>query len=470
MDKLIGIAIWRLLCCLGMVLVIARGGVTGLTQETNQVDRGTQIVGDCLAILFVDSQQPACKPMELMATQAVENGWAFRRVEASVEKHLADRWRIHTTPTVVLLRSGREVDRILGVVSQQELMRRLVKSSSPDSIRVVQPVRGLENSRVGGTKVDTLVPMQQRPVSSEVPSRPTPPLGVSGVDGSAAIDPQAATVRIVVDEPESHAVGTGTIINSSTQGAVILTCGHLFRDWTRNSVIAVECFESGSPVRYVAELVDYQIEDVDIGVLVIRPGKVLPSVSVAGQSNLLREGDSVFSIGCDHGNAPTRRDSRVTKLNRYLGSPNIETAGVPVQGRSGGGLFNTRGELVGICFAADAELDEGLYCGTQNILNMLQKHGLSPAAKESIQTPRTATLGSSASGVAPSPALQAGTWVAPARMTVILTDSSGNTRQMTIDQPSEQLVDAMKLESQRALQAKSTSQVRWKIQKAAEAR
>ncbi|MFM7973816.1 MAG: serine protease, partial [Pirellula sp.] len=149
------------------------------------------------------------------------------------------------------------------------------------------------------------------------------------------------------------------------------------------------------------------------------------------QADLLREGDPVFSLGCDHGDVPSRRDSRVTKLNRYMGSANIETAGAPVQGRSGGGLFNSSGELLGVCFAADAQLDEGLYCGTRSVLDRLQK------------------LGGTGSANMPSVVAEPSKPAPQRTMTVILTDSSGDTRQLTIDQPTEQLVNAMRQESQR---------------------
>jgi hypothetical protein len=154
-------------------------------------------------------------------------------------------------------------------------------------------------------------------------------------------------------------------------------------------------------------------------------------------------------MGCDHGQAPSRRDSQVTKLNRYLGSANIETAGAPVQGRSGGGLFNRRGELVGVCFAADTELDEGLYCGIPVVHEQLRKLGL--LKLPSSPGPKTENPERSLTGQAPT------------TMTVILTDSSGSTRQLTIDRPSEQLIDKMRQESQRSLQANAQNQVRWKL-------
>jgi hypothetical protein len=136
-----------------------------------------------------------------------------------------------------------------------------------------------------------------------------------------------------------------------------------------------------------------------------------------------------------------------------LGAANIETAGIPVQGRSGGGLFNNHGELIGVCFAADKELDEGLYCGTQVIHDRLNKigfrkgsgkaHAATPQAIASTEVAKQAT---------------------PATMTVILTDSSGSTRQLTIDRPTEQLLNSMQQEAQRTRQDNATSQVRWKVQ------
>jgi hypothetical protein len=112
-------------------------------------------------------------------------------------------------------------------------------------------------------------------------------------------------------------------------------------------------------------------------------------------------------------------------------------------------LFNRRGELVGVCFAADTQLDEGLYCGIPVVHEQLKKLGLlklpnSPAANPE-NPERSLTL------------------QAPTTMTVILTDSSGSTRQLTIDRPSEQLIDKMRQESQRNLQANAQNQVRWKL-------
>ncbi len=389
-------------------------------------------VGDCLAIVFVDPDHPDSQSMEQVAAQAIEMGWAIRRVDARRESHVTQRWRIHTAPTTVLTQGGREVDRILGPVNWTELYRRMIRFSAPDSIRNSPLAPNESKPKVD---VDSLVPMQR----SVAPLTPEP----------LPSDPARATVRIMVDEPDSHAIGSGTVIQCDAQGAVVLTCGHLFRDRTPKSIITVERFENGAPVKYGAELIDYQIEDVDIGLLLFHPNQAVPVAQVAQHVEHLAQGDPVYSMGCDHGQAPSRRDSQVTKLNRYLGSANIETAGAPVQGRSGGGLFNRRGELVGVCFAADTQLDEGLYCGISVVQDQLKKLGLLKLPNPPDPNPENPKRSLSEQ--------------APTTMTVILTDSSGSTRQLTIDRPSEQLIDKMRQESQRNLQANAQNQVRWKL-------
>ena len=410
---------------------------SGLSQQSQEV------IGDCLAITFVDSLDPTNESMGLVTARAIDAGWAVRLVDPREEPYMVEKWRVHNLPTTVLVHSGREVDRILGPISWPELSRRMLRFSSADSIKAAQRITTTNVPR--DSRLEALVPMQQRPSNMEIA--------------------QQATVRIVIDEPQFHAVGSGTIIRSDEQGAVVLTCGHLFRDWTKSSLITVERFEQGEALRYPAELIDYQFEDADIGVLVFRPGKVVPSVTVATAEERVSEGDSVFSIGCDHGDRPTRRDTRITKLNRYLGAPNIEAAGMPVQGRSGGGLFNSNGQLIGVCFAADSQLDEGLYSSTETVLRQLDRVGLrttKPMGDSGSIPMQLADVGSQPPNVSTSRLASS--------MTVILTDTSGSTSQLTIDQPSRELLDAMQVESRRTKHANATSQVRWKVQNKVENR
>jgi hypothetical protein len=86
--------------------------------------------------------------------------------------------------------------------------------------------------------------------------------------------------------------------------------------------------------------------------------------------------------------------TRVTWLDRYQGPPNIEASGAPVIGRSGGGLFNEQGQLVGVCFAVDKEGNKGLYAGIQSIHDELSQLGLQEIyAKPVVGGPQGGTAG-----------------------------------------------------------------------------
>ena len=67
----------------------------------------------------------------------------------------------------------------------------------------------------------------------------------------------------------------------------------------------------------------------------------------------------------------------MTARDKYLGPPNIEVGGLPVQGRSGGGLFSNEGLVIGVCNAADPEDNEGLYAALPSIHQQLDDAGLS---------------------------------------------------------------------------------------------
>ena len=40
----------------------------------------------------------------------------------------------------------------------------------------------------------------------------------------------AASVRLRIDDPDGHSTGSGTIIDARAGEALVLTCGHIFRD------------------------------------------------------------------------------------------------------------------------------------------------------------------------------------------------------------------------------------------------
>jgi hypothetical protein len=68
--------------------------------------------------------------------------------------------------------------------------------------------------------------------------------------------------------------------------------------------------------------------------------------------------------------------STVTATNKFVGPANVQVAGMPMQGRSGGGLFNAAGEVIGVCNAADPADNEGLFAALPLIHAALDQAGL----------------------------------------------------------------------------------------------
>ena len=132
-------------------------------------------------------------------------------------------------------------------------------------------------------------------------------------------------------------------------------------------------------------LVSYDLKR-DVGLISIRPGVPVTVARMAPPGHRLLPGDRVISIGCDHGAAPTARDSKVTSLNKFSGPANVEVAGQPVQGRRGGGLFDAEGYVVGVCNAADPADNEGLFAAAETLHEELDQAHLSAI----YQTPHAA--------------------------------------------------------------------------------
>ena len=111
--------------------------------------------------------------------------------------------------------------------------------------------------------------------------------------------------------------------------------------------------------------------------------------------------------------------------------------------KGGGGLFDERGELIGVCYAADPTLKEGLYSAADVVYHQLSKLGL----QRLFNTRNDEELSSASLGVPPVPSvsneLSKGRQE-PVEMTVIIKDRTGNQERIDIPQPSAQLMQAMR--------------------------
>lgn len=331
----------------------------------------TAAVGQQVELLSFS--MPGCAPCRTMAplvSRLEAEGVRVRRIDGTQEPQLAAQLRVESYPTFVAVAGGQEVDRISGAVPYDQL-RQLVSTARPavparPAASTFAPTSGRNDSlaTVGGDWGPGRAALQQQPVTAEYARL------------------LSSSVRLTVSEGTSSSYGTGTIIDARKGEALVVTCAHLFRDENNQPLnvagrLQIELFDASTGVPRVSEhvageLVSYDFE-ADVALVAIRTSGIPATLRVGASPADIREGDAVRSVGCDLGADPTVRESRIVDLNRYNGPPNIEASGAPVQGRSGGGLFNSAGQLIGICNFADDAADEGIYAGLASIHAQLDR-------------------------------------------------------------------------------------------------
>ncbi len=184
-----------------------------------------------------------------------------------------------------------------------------------------------------------------------------------------------ARVRVKVDTGVN--VGTATVIKSQDGVTTLLTVGHIFRNSGDKPIIEVDIYnpKTGKVEKVVGKIVKYDLAE-DLGVFTFESRYVFPVISIAPLNERQVVNQRVMSYGCSDGECPTVLNQKITRLNRYLGSDNIECTGVPTQGRSGGPLMDTQGRVIGVCQAADQHDQRGVYSGTKPIHEFLKRAGI----------------------------------------------------------------------------------------------
>lgn len=348
---------------------------------------------DSMLIAFSSSQCPPCEAMKPTLASLDRAGIPVRYVDVHSEPQLVARFGIRQTPTFVVLSSGKEVTRLVGMQSAQSLRDALAidprgplvqtRSTSQSAQSSGTPQTHLAPLRGAGTNPqiansDSTLSAREQLVSvtpSQPASEPMPSMSLADAIERA----RAATVRLRVHDGQGYGTGTGTIIDTHGEEALVLTCGHLFRETQGKGKIEVDLFMAGQTRTVAGQVVDFDADARDIALVSIRPGFAVKPVQVVGSDQAVQNGQAAFSFGCDRGADPSRRDTRITGVNKYnqrLGVSNLEIAGAPIDGRSGGGLFDAQGRLVGVCNSADYQGDVGIYAGPGNIRWQLERIGM----------------------------------------------------------------------------------------------
>lgn len=344
-----------------------------------------------------------CQQMAPLVARLEREGLPIRKVDIDQEKTLANKFNITSIPTFVLVVEGKEVQRQSGAMSEADLRRMVAKipsnngplvadnSKSPQvelgaSGQLSQPQEmastGSEESASNGGKspLSRLLPFGRQSTSNE-------DLTVRGNDSELthnsqqdvspkqSTNPMDSSVRIRVTIDGKINLGSGTIIESREGLTKILTCAHIFRGINEDSKIEVDLMINQREESHIARLDSYD-EKADLGLITVATTHPLPVAAIAMSVAAPKIGEPVLGIGCSGGDDPTPEELKVTAVDKYVGPHNIECTGLPVRGRSGGGLFNANGEVVGVCIAADREGNRGLYSGLLAVHALLEQGGL----------------------------------------------------------------------------------------------
>jgi S1-C subfamily serine protease len=315
--------------------------------------------------------------MEPVVQQLIDAGYPVRKFDADNDSEVAARFRVSAVPSFVLVKNGRVADRIDQATSLDQLMGMMRQHgvSPQTTIRGQSPTSRL--SQISSAVVGAITPSRMRdprPESARLLQAADPPAnrGTTSVSDGAL----AATVRLVVEDDTGHSYGTGTVIDVHGADALVVTCAHIFRESGGRGRIKVERFDRGAAEAMAGSLISFD-EKLDVALLSIKLLSPLKPVRMPPAEARPVPGEPVFSIGCNHGESPTVVFGKVNAVNKYLGPENITASGRPVDGRSGGGLFDQNGQLIGVCNAADPELDEGLYAGLARVRQQLDQNNLS---------------------------------------------------------------------------------------------
>ena len=329
---------------------------------------------------------PPCQAMKPAVAQLTRKGYPVKEVDFDTSP-LREKYNVRSIPTYVVVDANeRELGRIAGYRPAKDIA---------DLFNKVQDAGGEDAAAPERAEAEP-DPSDPAEDASPAPKRPKP---------------YETVVRIRIDRDASgHGMvefGSGTIIYSSPEESIILTCAHIFKvEGSRNQYppkrfpFKIEVHLSDGVLRQLSEAdkdgsyragvhmvdrirgeaIDYDFSK-DVGLIRIRPGKRLPASPVVPADWTPRPGLKMTTVGCSEGRDATTWSTHITNplIRGLADSPNyeaIECQHAPIQGRSGGGLYTRDGFLAGVCDFAEPNQGRGLYATPRTIHQFLDKNKL----------------------------------------------------------------------------------------------
>lgn len=325
-----------------------------------------------------------CRQMRPALEQLAEKGYPIKSINIDQASDLAEKYEVGAVPTFIVVDAdGREIDRTSGAQPAAQLARFYLQardkakaSAGSDDVDAEEPP-------------DALAVDDDQLTEEELRERSRP---------RAAVNPKPweTVVRIKVHGSGSVGFGSGTIIHSTPEESLILTCAHIFKMEGQRQVppskfprkITIDVFDGKlkgqqvTPVEFdiPGEAVDYDFA-LDVGLIRFRPGRRLPSSRVVPAHWEPKASMGMTTVGCSEGQDATAWSTRILnpKMRGLSGNPNyqaIECTNAPLQGRSGGGLYTSDGYIAGVCNFAEPRGNRGLYATPESIYSILDRNRL----------------------------------------------------------------------------------------------
>ena len=380
-----------LIAIVGLSLVLFGHLMAGQALAQSRAESQAQLY------FFTDHGCAPCRQVEPGIEALKLEGYPVETVYLSQQRELGRRFGVDRTPTVVLLSGNQMAGRHAGLIDAVTLKKWFAAVGVSAGAKFAQA----KDKPVGGTKIV----MDGKPShyagggkSKTGFSSPTMLKGTANPRDANEQLALQATVKLKVEDPKGISYATGTVIHSHQGESLVMTCGHVFREAGENGEITAEYgFDKRQQKTAPGQLIFFDADARDIALVAIRTSQAIAPVSIAARETNVRQGQDIFSIGCDHGDDPTIRHSRIKNRAAYDGAIKYDIFGRPVDGRSGGGLFNDRGELIGVCNAAAVEVDEGIYTALDTLHWQLAKVNLEHLFEQP-NTPSLSDLAKSEAG------------------------------------------------------------------------
>jgi thioredoxin 1 len=273
-----------------------------------------------------------CKAMAATVDQLASAGYTVERVNVDQDRELAARFGVDSIPCYVVVEQGREVDRIVGKASLERLRQKMQPAERG------RGERGIQNRERGERGQSHPAWRYERP---------------SGYR-SAVVRIDCTTAKVRQDGGIEHNWGSGVIVRWADR-LIVVTAKHVIA-----GAIRIEVYLHNGrkiPARLIAIRADYECCALRLD------GDVGDITPVEVYSQPLTRGEQLES--CGYGpNSKLAANAGIFESYANNGGV-LNVSGYVRSGDSGGPVFNSHGQVVGVIWAGggDQEVKQGVVVG-----------------------------------------------------------------------------------------------------------